>query len=125
MGRRKILSEIATGNIGDFIEISEDGQTVTIKKQVKNSPAVEHIRTEQKMLGKYPVQVTKLGLMNKIAAIDLLNKMDKIYSDVSLVNQDNRTINIIVMDQRTKDLMARVHERTGKLIEGEVIDEPV
>ena len=56
-------------------------------------------------------QVTKIKLHNPSQAIDLLNKMDKIYSD-NVVNVDNRTLNIIVNSDKAKEL-------TEKLIEGE------
>lgn len=120
--RKQILTEIARGNLMDYQEVGADGGYLSIGKESPNTRAISEITTRTDELQSV---VTKIKLHSPTQAIDLLNKMDKIYSDVSLVNQDNRTINIIVMDQRTKDLMARVHERTGKLIEGEVIDEPV
>ena len=49
-----------------------------------------------------------------IQAIDLLNKMDKIYSDTGVTNQDNRVINIYVVDERTKELMGKIADRTRK-----------
>ncbi len=42
-------------------------------------------------------------------------------ADYKAKNPDwaDKDVNVIyVMDERTKDLMARVHERTGKLVEG-------
>ncbi len=42
-------------------------------------------------------QITKIKLHSPIEAIDLLNKMDKLYSDkATLPLQDNRVFNIFV-----------------------------
>ena len=38
-----------------------------------------------------------------------------------VIDASSRTVNIIVMDKETKGLIARVKERTNKLIEGEVV----
>jgi hypothetical protein len=43
--------------------------------------------------------------------------MEQIYDTRTLVNQDNRVMNIIVVDNETKDLISQVKDRTGKLIE--------
>ena len=67
---------------------------------------------------------TKFGRsrQSNIQAADVLNKMDKIY-DTAPTLVSNTTTNIIVMDKETKDLISGVKDRTGKFIEGEVIDE--
>lgn len=59
---------------------------------------------------------------NSVHAIDVHNKMDKIYNEASVL-QDNRVVNILVIDEATRGLMLQVKDRTGKLIEGDVIDE--
>lgn len=42
--------------------------------------------------------------VQSIQAIDILNKMDRIYSEVAQVNIDNRKIEIIVVSERAKEL---------------------
>lgn len=109
--RKERLSEFIRANIADFI--SEDGQV----KVNKNSPHYGAV-------SEYEVKRTKHGynkslkLHNPISAIAELNRMEHIYEAPPSVNQDNRVINIIVMDEKTKELMTRVKDRTRKLIEG-------
>ena len=61
--------------------------------------------------GKYPT-----GLF-----CEILNRTEgRVPGDIPPWLNDNRTINILVMDGSTKDLLGKVSERTGKLIEGGV-----
>ncbi len=65
--------------------------------------------------------VTDKGLPDRdtnIKAIEVMNKMERIYSDAQPANNDNRVMNIFVVDAEAKDLIAQVKERTQKLIEG-------
>lgn len=57
----------------------------------------------------YSAKGTLLRSAN-IQSIDILNKMDKIYSDGSTVNVDNRKIEIIVSSERGKELTQRLLE---------------
>ena len=72
---------------------------------------------QQTIMGKTGT-VTKLRLHSPTQAIDLLNKMDKIYTETPNVNIDNRTINIIVRDEEAAKLIDRIAERTRKLLPG-------
>lgn len=55
----------------------------------------------------------------RVLSIAELNKMDKVYETIPLA--DNRTVNIIVIDGETKDLLGKVKDRTKKLIGDAVI----
>ena len=56
---------------------------------------------------------------NPVPAMSELNKMDHVYEPATGVSVDNRTINILVVDKETKQLMERVRsgEGTENLIE--------
>ena len=43
-----------------------------------------------------PVRVTRVGLIDKVKAIDTLNKMDKIYSDGAQFHVDNRKVIFLI-----------------------------
>lgn len=106
--RKEILSEIARGKLSQFVD--EHG---VIDRRKLDSSAIQGI-DEQTVMGRMAT-VIKLRLHNPINAISELNKMDGAYTESPTI-QDNRVVNIFVIDQKTKDLMERVHERTGKLI---------
>ena len=110
--RQQILTEITRGKLSQF---TNDAGVIDRKKLA--SSAIQAI-DQQQVMGK-TATVTKLRLHNPITAIAELNKMDHVYEAGPAGNQDNRIINIIVMDQKTKELMESVKDRTGKLIEGE------
>ncbi len=61
---------------------------------------------------------TKHGLIRQsnTTAIDLLNKMDRIYEPVMQVNQDNRVLNIYVKNKETKELLEKVGDRAVKQV---------
>lgn len=65
----------------------------------------------KKPFGKYPT-----GLF-----CEVLNRVEgRVPGDMPVGFNDNRTTNIIVLDGSTKELIGKIHERTGKLIEGSV-----
>jgi hypothetical protein len=74
--RDAILSDIIRSLPRDFYDISDDGRDVKIKNEALNSPAVTYIRTSQmEIAGKLGVvNVTRLGLADKLKAIELLNR---------------------------------------------------
>jgi len=112
--RQRKLSEIARAKITDFMELGQDGSWVNIGEETPQGAAIQeiHSRTEYDKDGSKPVIYTTVKLHDPMKAIDLLNKMDKIYSEGTQVNIDEREIKIIVVDEETKDLIARVGERT-------------
>ncbi len=52
-----------------------------------------------------------------VSAISEINKMLE-KQEQPQISQDNRTLNIIVIDSEAKELISKVKERTQKLIEG-------
>jgi len=108
---RKIrLSQIARAAITDFMEMGQDGAWVNIGPETKMGGAIEELRskTEYDDNGAHPTIYTSVKLHDPMKAIDLLNKMDKLYSDGTSLNIDNRKIEITVYDQATKQLVERI-----------------
>jgi phage terminase small subunit len=110
--RKQILTEALRVTPEDILELSDDTRDLTIKPEALKSRAVSYIRTEQISIGKMPVRISRIGLMDKVRAAAELNKMEKIYSDGATVNVDNRKIEIHVNSEKAKEL-------TERLIEGE------
>jgi len=113
--RQRRLTEIARAKITDFMELGQDGSWVNLGPEVPMSAAIQEIksRTEYDKDGANPTIYTSVKLHNPLQAIDLLNKMDKIYGEGSLVqNNISRQVNVYVIDNETKDLLARIGERT-------------
>lgn len=110
--RKQILTEIARGRVGNHLD--EDQR---IKQGVPlTSASIHELETVDVKIGKGEnaklAQITKIKLHNPTQAIDLLNKMDKLYTDGAMVSVDNRSININVGSEKAKEL-------TERLIEGE------
>lgn len=101
--RKQVLTEILRGRFADFMgELTSENL---------ESAALQEIRITE--VGKdVPVKTTTIKLHSPIQAIDLLNKMDKVYEAEGTVTIDNRTLNIYVSSEKAKDL-------TQRLIEGE------
>jgi len=113
--REQILTEIARGRIGTLLD-----ENHRIKEDVPlDDASIQEINTFEVTIGKGEnaklAEVTKIKLHNPIQAIDLLNKMDKIYTDQPQVTIDNRQINFIIRSQdeanEVKDLLAGISER--------------
>jgi len=107
MERKQRLTEIARARLTDFMELGQDGSWVNLGPEVPMTGAIQEIRsrTEYNEDGAKPTVHTSVKLHNPLQAIDLLNKMDKIYSEGSQVNIDNRKVEIHI-DYRTKILSA-------------------
>ena len=112
--RQQILTEIARGNLLDYQETGADGGYLSIGKESPNTRSISEItsRTEYDKDGSGAALVTKVKLHSPTQAIDLLNKMDKIYSDAPVVNIDNRELTINVLNPASK-------KQTERLIKGE------
>jgi phage terminase small subunit len=108
--RKQRLTEIARARLTDFMEMGQDGTWVNIGPEVPMTGAIQEMssRTEYDDDGAKPTVHTKVKLHSPIAAIDLLNKMDRIYSDGTQVNVDNRRVEIHVYDRETKALVQRL-----------------
>ena len=115
--RKQILTEALRITPEDIMELSDDSRDLMIKPEALKSRAVAYIRTEQISIGKMPVRISRIGLMDKVRAAAELNKMEKIYSDGATVNVDNRKIEIYVKDKETKELAERL--LSGELPETE------
>ncbi|MFA5385739.1 MAG: terminase small subunit [Eubacteriales bacterium] len=94
--RKQRLTEIARPRITDFMELGQDGSWVNIGPETPNSGAISeiHSRTEYDEDGAHPTVHTSVKLHNPVQAIQELNKMEKIYSDAP-VFQENRQVNFV------------------------------
>jgi len=93
--RQERLTEIARARLTDFMELGQDGSWVNLGPEVPMTGAIQEIRsrTEYDKDGAKPTVHTMVKLHNPLQAIDLLNKMDKIYTDgVQFI--DNRKIEV-------------------------------
>jgi len=88
--RKQILTEITRGNLTDYQEVGADGGYLNIGKGSPNTRAISEItsRTDEK-----DSVITKVKLHSPIQAIDLLNKMDKLYG-TNDVGGNTYTLNI-------------------------------
>jgi phage terminase small subunit len=115
--RMERLSEIAKPRLTDFIELGKDGSWVNIGKETPNSGAIQeiHSRTEYDENGEHPTIYTSVKLHDPVKAIDLLNKMDRIYDDNPKVNVnlDQRSIVIQVVSDNAKQLTERIFSGEG------------
>lgn len=111
--RKEVLTEIIRGRFSHFIDA--DGNMVELTEDNLKSAALQEVKIvefvdDNRAHGKERAMAVKL--YSPIQAIDLLNKMEKIYEVEGGVTIDNRTLNIIVNSDKAKEL-------TERLIEGE------
>lgn len=81
--RKQILTEISRGRMSDYMTVGADGVYFDYGEESLNSRAVggassKTVRDED---GNGETIYSKIYLRNPMQAIDLLNKMEKIYSD--------------------------------------------
>lgn len=114
--RKEILSEIARANMTNFVEVGQDGAWFNIDNTNLNSRAIQSVQSKT-ILGKDGADdavFIRVNLHNPIDAIKELNKMDGVYAEnTTVVNNDNRSINIIVQGEKGKKI-------TEALMGGEV-----
>jgi len=119
--RMERLTEIARASMIDFVGMGQDGAWFNIDKTNLNNVAIQSIQSKT-VLGKEGADdavFIRVNLHDPIKAIDLLNKMDKIYTDGYQDNRVvNRNVNIFVIDGETKDLIGQVGERTKLITNG-------
>jgi len=110
MERKQRLTGIARAKLTDFMELGQDGSWVNIGEETPHGGAIQeiHSRTEYDDDGSKPTVHTSVKLHDPMKAIDLLNKMDKIYQDGATVNIDNRHLEIIVRSENTKKLLEEI-----------------
>lgn len=109
--RKQILSGIARANIPDYI----NDAGIKVEKESPNVGAVSEITTKTKIYrkGTEPINITNLKLHNPIPAIAELNKMEKIYSEGTTLNIDNRKVEIIVSSDTAKKLTEAILNGEG------------
>lgn len=105
--RKQRLSEILRATIPEF---QDEGGGISVKKGQAGVGAVSEITTRNKMSRKTmePVVITNLKLHSPIQAIAELNKMEKIYTDGTTVNVDNRKIEINVVSEIAREATERI-----------------
>jgi phage terminase small subunit len=106
--RKKMLTDIQRTTVADFVDI-EGNLDITDREQLR-TPAVSEIKTVRRTdkLGIETVSTT-LKLNDKIRAIEAQNVMEGIGK--TDINQDNRTVNIIISGDEAK-------EKLNLLLEG-------
>jgi len=132
--RKERLSEIARGNLTDYQEAGLDGSGyISITKDSPNTAAIAQIESATKFdeNGNTGTLFTKIKLHNPVPAIDLLNKMDKIYTEGTTVNIDNRKQEVKFVNFDAKEVARTIIEAErlgispellGGISEGEASD---
>lgn len=94
MERKQRLTEIARAKLTDFMELGQDGSWVNLGQETPQGGAIQeiHSRTEYGKDGATPIVYTSVKLHDPMKAIDLMNRMEKLYTDGVLI--DNRKIEI-------------------------------
>ena len=114
--RKERLSEIARGRIVDYQESGLDGSGyISITKDSPNTAAIQSIESATKFdeNGNTGTLFTKVRLHNPVQAIQELNKLDRLYTDSTTVNVDNRKLTIIVNSQKSKELTELITQGEG------------
>lgn len=114
--RKEILSEIARASMANFVEVGQDGAWFNIDNTNLNNRAISSVQSKT-VVGKDGADdavFIRVNLRDPIEAIKELNKMDGVYAEnTTVVNNDNRSINIIVQSEKGKKI-------TESLMSGEV-----
>ena len=114
--RKEILSEIARASMANFVEVGQDGAWFNIDNTNLNNRAISSVQSKT-VVGKDGADdavFIRVNLRDPIEAIKELNKMDGVYAEnTTVVNNDNRSINIIVQSEKGKKI-------TELLMSGEV-----
>ena len=126
--RKQVLTEIGRANMINFVEVGQDGAWFNIDETNLNSRALQSVQSKT-VLGKDGADdavFIRVNLHDPTKAIDLLNKMDKLYSDGYQDNRVvNRVVNVFVIDSETKNLISRVGERTKLISNGHENDQSI
>ena len=114
--RMERLSEIARARLTDYQEAGLDGAGyISITKDSPNTAAISGIESATKFdeEGNTGTLFIKVKLHSPTQAIDLLNKMDKLYSEGVQVNVDNRKLIVITSSEKAKLLTEQIAEGEG------------
>jgi len=109
--RKQRLTEFIRGNVTHYMD---DGGKLVLAKDTPRSGAVAEWQVKQTKYGEQRL----LKLHDPIQAISELNRMERIYEVGATINQDNRTVNIYVVDDEARELLGRVKDRTRE-VEGD------
>jgi phage terminase small subunit len=77
-------------------------------RQIAEDETVMMVLERKRRLSEIARAKVRDKFQNPIQAIDVLNKMDKIYSEGAQVNIDNRKIEITVVSEKAKELVERI-----------------
>jgi len=112
--RKERLSEIGNARLTEYVTCGPDRDLINVGPESPNTGALQEVtsRTEYDKDGAGVAVITKIKLHSPTQAIDLLNKMEKIYEAEGKAIIDNRVLNIYVNSDKAKNL-------TERLIEGE------
>lgn len=100
--RKRILTEIARGNVADYVEGGKDGTWVSFGPESKNTRAVRSLKARTTEDG---AVITELSVRDPEGAIDLLNKMDGVYVEKrELTGKDGKDLGplVVVIDGTEK-----------------------
>ncbi|KKL93226.1 hypothetical protein LCGC14_1876790 [marine sediment metagenome] len=115
--RLETLSQISRGMIGNCLDESGNVDLAAIREM----PAVREVVIEETVIGvKHPRQVRhiKVKLYNPVESIHEINLMEnKLNPGQVPENQGNRTVNYYFLDGSGPEKLARIGERTQKVIE--------
>ena len=113
--RQQRLTEIARAKLTDFMELGLDGSWVNLGQETPHGGAIQEIHSTTKYdeNGANPTVHTSVKLHDPMKAIDLLNRMDKIYSDSS-VFVDNRKIEIYDAKGKLTGIIDSIASKIGE-----------
>lgn len=132
--RKERLSEIARARLVDYQEAGLDGSGyISITKDSPNTAAIAGIESATKFdeNGNTGTLFTKVKLHNPINAIAELNKMEKIYTEGTQINIDNRKQEVNFVNFDPKEVARAIIEAErlgispellGGIIEGKTSD---
>lgn len=81
--RQIILTEIARGRLTDYTNCGSDRDSINVGPESPNQSALQEVtsRTEYDKDGTGAAVVTRVKLHDPIRAVDVLNKMDRLYGE--------------------------------------------
>ena len=87
-----------------------------LQGEVKSEAIAGEIERQEKLSELYRAETERKPTPKEIVmAIAEHNKMTRVYSDMPALLNDNRTVNIYVIDGETRELLKRVSNRTKAL----------
>lgn len=113
--RKQILTEIARAKLTNFMELGLDGSWVNIGEETPRGGAIQEIHSTTKYdeHGANPTVHTSVKLHDPMKAIDLLNKMDKIYTDGAQYI-DNRKVEIYDAKGKLAGIIDSIASKIGE-----------